>query len=150
MIVFGSPAELTGYVGRTLGLSDWLTVDQSRIDAFAAVTGDFQWIHVDRERARASPYGGTIAHGFLTLALIVPLIEGVVRVAGARITINYGLDKVRFIAPVPAGAQVRAEVALTSVRDVDGGVQALRTISVEIQGGSRPACVAESIVRYLD
>jgi len=150
MIVFGSPAELLGHVGENLGVSDWLTIDQARIDGFAAVTGDDQWIHTDPERAAAGAFGGALAHGFLTLALIVPLIQQVMRVDGPGMTINYGLNRVRFVAPVLAGARVRAGVELTSVTEVEGGVQALRTVTIEIEGGSRVACVAESIVRYLN
>ncbi len=149
MIVFGSPAELSGHVGRTLGVSEWMTVDQTRINDFAAITGDRHWIHTDPQRAGETSFGGTIAHGFLTLALIVPLADQVMQVDGARMTINYGLNRVRFPHPVQAGARIRATVGLSSVDPVEDGVEALRDIVIEVEESSRPACVAQSVVRYL-
>jgi acyl dehydratase len=146
--VFGSVDDLAAAVGRELGTSDWITIDQERIDRFADATGDHQWIHVDPARAESGPYGRTIAHGFLTLALVAPIGQQVMSVTGARMTVNYGLGRVRFISPVPVGARVRGTVTLTDVTPVDGGVQATRRVTIEIEGSDRPACVAESLVRY--
>ncbi|MBF6134613.1 MaoC family dehydratase [Nocardia otitidiscaviarum] len=149
MTEFADFDALRAAVGTEVGVSDWLTVDQRRIDLFAEATGDHQWIHVDADRAAAGPYGGTIAHGFLTLSLIVPLTQQIMTVRRASAGINYGLNKVRFITPVPAGGAIRARLTLNSVTDVPGGVQAERTVTVELDGADRPACVAESITRYL-
>ncbi|WP_280359304.1 MaoC family dehydratase [Nocardia otitidiscaviarum] len=149
MTEFADFDALRAAVGTEVGVSEWLTVDQRRIDLFAEATGDHQWIHVDADRAAAGPYGGTIAHGFLTLSLIVPLTQQIMTVRRASAGINYGLNKVRFITPVPAGGAIRARLTLNSVTDVPGGVQAERTVTVELDGADRPACVAESITRYL-
>ncbi|MEV0292403.1 MaoC family dehydratase [Nocardia sp. NPDC050710] len=140
---------LRAAVGTEIGTSDWITIDQQRVDGFAAATDDHQWIHVDTERAARGPYGRTIAHGFLTLSLLVPITQRVMTVRSARMGINYGLNKVRFIAPVPVGSRIRGTVTLTSISDVPGGVQAERTVIVELEGAERPACVAENLVRYL-
>ncbi|MEV6426130.1 MaoC family dehydratase [Nocardia sp. NPDC051463] len=140
---------LRAAVGTELGASDWITIDQERIDRFAEATGDDQWIHVDPERAAAGPYGQTIAHGFLTLSLLVPITRQVMTVSAARMAINYGLDRVRFLAPIPVGGRIRGTVTLTSVTDVPGGVQALRHVAIELEGAERPACVADAIARYL-
>ncbi|MBF6174085.1 MaoC family dehydratase [Nocardia blacklockiae] len=149
MTEFPDPEALRAAVGTEIGVSDWMTVEQDRIDTFADATGDHQWIHVDPERAAKGPFGGTIAHGFLTLSLLVPLTNQAVTVGGVRMGINYGLNKVRFITPVPAGGRLRARVTLDAVRDIPGGVQADRTVTLELEGADKPACVAESIVRYL-
>jgi acyl dehydratase len=146
--VFTSVDDLAAAVGQELGTSGWITIDQDRIDRFADATGDHQWIHVDPERAESGPYGRTIAHGFLTLALVAPIGQQVMSVTGARVTVNYGLGRVRFISPVPVGARVRGTVTLTDVTPIDGGVQATRGVTIEIEGSDRPACVAESLVRY--
>ncbi|MFE3543202.1 MaoC family dehydratase [Nocardia sp. NPDC059177] len=140
---------LRAAVGTELGPSDWITIDQQRIDQFAAATGDHQWIHVDAERAAAGPYGATIAHGFLTLSLMVPITAQVMSVSAAGVAINYGLDRVRFLTPVPVGSRVRGRVTLTEVTDVPGGVQVARRVTIELEGAERPACVAEAIARYL-
>ncbi len=140
---------LRAAVGTEIGVSDWLTIDQDRIDKFAAATDDPQWIHVDPERAARGPFGRTIAHGFLTLSLTVPLVDQVASVGGISMGINYGLNRVRFITPVPVGGRIRARVTLDSVSDIPGGVQAQRTVTVELEGADKPACVAESLVRYL-
>jgi acyl dehydratase len=139
-------SELKDSVGR-LGTSEWLTVTQERIDMFAEATGDHYWIHVDQERARRGPHGGTIAHGYLTLSLIPFFLWGVLefpRTSG----LNYGLDRVRFPAPVPCGSQVRAHLDLVSVGDVDGGAQVKIKVTIEVAGGEKPACVAEAIFRW--
>lgn len=142
-------ADLPAHVGEEIGVSDWLTVDQARIDAFADVSGDHQWIHVDPARAgRESPFGATIAHGFLTLSLISRLTRDVATVGGAAMTINYGLNRVRFVSPVPAGARIRARVTLAAVSTVGGAVQARWHILVEREGSERPCLAAEWLTRY--
>jgi acyl dehydratase len=143
-------AQLRGLVGREVGVSDWFTVTQERIDAFAAVTEDRQWIHCDAERARAeSPYGTTIAHGFLTLSLLSHLLAQTVRVRGpfSRV-INYGLNRVRFPAAVSAGGHVRARCTLQVAEDVPGGLQVTWAVTVECEGQPNPAMVAESLSRF--
>lgn len=141
--------ELKSVVGQDLGISDWLTVDQQRIDQFAEATGDRQWIHVDVERCRReSPFRSTIAHGFLTLSLLPALMDQAVVLKGVRMGINYGVNKVRFPAPVPSGSRVRAHVRLQSVEDIDGGAQLTWHVTVEREGGDKPVCVAESVARF--
>lgn len=141
--------ELRAKVGDQLGTSEWLTIDQAAIDTFASVTHDEQWIHVDRERAAAGPFGGPIAHGYLTLSLCAYFLRACLEVRGASMAINYGLDRVRFPAPVPVGARVRGNAELASIEDVrGGGVQAVVRITVEREGSERPVCVAEVLVRY--
>lgn len=141
--------RLQSLEGSEIGVSDWLTVDQERIDAFADATGDHQWIHVDRERATRGPFGTTIAHGFLTLSLTVHLLSGIeLDVGEPRMSINYGLDRVRFTAPIPSGSRIRARAGLTSVGEAGGGLQVKRTITVEREGEARPAMVAEALTRY--
>ncbi|WP_067565127.1 MaoC family dehydratase [Nocardia acidivorans] len=149
MIDFATFDQLRAAAGTEIGVSDWFLVDQRRIDQFAEATGDHQWIHVDPVRAAQGPYGRTIAHGFLTLSLVVPMTAQVMEVSCARMAINYGLNKVRFINPVPVGSRIRGRFTLNSVTDIAGGVQAERTVTVEIEGEAKPACVAESIARYL-
>lgn len=141
--------HLRALVGTEVGVSDWLEITQERVDSFARATDDLQWIHIDPERARRGPFGGTIAHGFLTLSLIVPLAAQVpMDVGEPRMAINYGLDRVRFPAPVPVGSKIRARVAVASVNEVPGGVQVNRTVTMEIEGTEKPAMVADTIVRY--
>ncbi|TQM15836.1 MaoC family dehydratase [Pseudonocardia kunmingensis] len=147
MRVFNGVDELRAAVGSTLGVSDWVTVDQSQIDTFADATGDHQWIHVDRERAKAGPFGATIAHGFLTLSLLPVLVAQTFQVEGTKMGVNYGLNKVRFTSPVPVGSKVRASAELAEVTDVDGGVQLTTKVTVEIEGSERPALVAEWLTR---
>ncbi len=150
MRTFTSADEIRQAKGEELGTSDWLVIEQDRVDRFAEATGDFQWIHVDAERAAAGPYGGTIAHGYLTLALIPSLLKQVYRVTGARMGLNYGLDKVRFITPVPVGKRVRASSCMVDVTDVaDGAVQVTFETTVEVEGSQKPACVARHISRLL-
>ncbi|MGH3507880.1 MAG: MaoC family dehydratase [Nocardioidaceae bacterium] len=148
--VFTTLQQLSAAVGEHLGTSDWVLVDQQRIDTFAAATGDHQWIHVDAERAASGPYGRTIAHGYLTLSLLPVMVSSVVTYDGWGAKLNYGSDKVRFPQPVPVGSRVRARVELASVREVAAGVQVgLRsTVEVEGPGGamlSKPALVAETL-----
>jgi acyl dehydratase len=142
-------ADLATHVGPPLGTSDWMTISQDRINVFADATGDHQWIHVDAERAAAdSPFGSTIAHGFLTLSLVSALMRNAVTIEGLRMAVNYGLNRVRFVSPVPAGARIRAAVALAAVTPVEGGVQATWNVTVEREGGTKPCLVAEWLVRY--
>jgi len=148
MRVFTGVDDLRTAVGTTVGSSDWTTIEQGRIDGFADATDDHQWIHVDQEKAASGPFGTTIAHGFLSLSLIVPLASQVYRVDGVKMGINYGLNKVRFTSPVPAGSKVRANVDLADVSEVSGGaLQVTLKVTVEIEGSERPAVVAEWLTR---
>ncbi|MGW7353116.1 MaoC family dehydratase [Streptomyces sp. NPDC054784] len=146
--IFTSPDELRAAVGEQLGSSEWMEIDQKRIDLFAEATGDHQWIHVDPERAAAGPFGTTIAHGYLTLALLPALVPQVLRVDGVRMGINYGVNKVRFPATVPVGSRLRGHVELVDISDVPDGVQVTAKVTVEREGGAKPVCVAESVSRY--
>jgi acyl dehydratase len=137
--------ELAGWVGRHLGYSDWLLVDQARIDLFADATGDHQWIHVDPERAAAGPFGATVAHGYLTLSLIPSLVSQIYKVEGVPLRINYGSDKVRFPAPVRAGSRIRAGAELLRLDRGASGVRSTVRVTVEIEGEPKPACVAETL-----
>lgn len=147
MRVFTGADELLAAAGEPLGTSDWMTIDQQRINAFADATEDHQWIHIDPQRAAAGPFGGTIAHGFLTLSLLPHLIFQTYRVDGAAMTINYGLNKVRFPAPVPVGSTVRAQVALAEAANVADGVQLVLRATMQIDGGTKPGCVADWVTR---
>jgi acyl dehydratase len=141
--------ELQHLVGSEIGVSEWMEITQDRVNAFAEATDDHQWIHVDVEKAAAGPFGGTIAHGFLTLSLTVTLGSQVELDVGApRMAINYGLEKVRFPAPVPVGSHMRARVGLVSAVDVEGGIQVNRLITIEVEGSEKPAMVAETVSRY--
>ena len=147
---FESIDELRAAVGTEAGVSDWVTIDQERVNRFADATGDHQWIHVDPERAAKGPFGKTIAHGFMTLALLPRLQHQMYTVNGIKLAVNYGLNKVRFPAPVPVGSRVRAKSSLVDVEDLgDGAVQATVSTTVEVEGSNKPACVAESVVRYI-
>ncbi|MGY1712669.1 MaoC family dehydratase [Geodermatophilus sp. SYSU D00758] len=135
-------------VGQHLGHSEWLEITQERVDRFAEATGDHQWIHVDPERARReSPFGGPVAHGYLTLSLLPMLMPQILETTGFRMGVNYGLEKVRFPAPVPVGSKVRAGATLDSATPFDGGVQMVATVTVEVEGGSKPAMVATTVSR---
>jgi acyl dehydratase len=147
--VFDGLDAVRAAVGAELGTSDWLEITQERVDQFADATGDHQWIHVDPERAAAGPFGGPIAHGYLTLSLSNALLPEIVEVQGVSMGVNYGVGKVRFPAPVPVGSRIRASATLSAVDDVPGGVQTTMLITVEVEGGAKPACVIESISRYL-
>ncbi len=140
--------ELQSMVGRHLGYSDELVVDQERIDRFADATGDHQWIHVDPERAAAGPFGKTIAHGYLTLSLIPVLLSQVLRVEGVALGVNYGCNKVRFPAPVPVGSALRLGATLASVEDVANGVQVVVDVVLEVRGADKPSCAAQVVYRY--
>jgi acyl dehydratase len=148
--VFPTPDALLAAVGTDLGHTDWLEITQDRVDRFADATGDHQWIHVDPARAAAeSPYGGTIAHGYLTLALTNLFLPQLIEVHGISMGVNYGAAKLRFPAPVPVGSKVRGHGAITEAEEVSGGVQTTIVITVEVDGGTKPACVVESLSRWL-
>lgn len=140
--------ELQAKVGEVIGTGEWHAVTQEAIDLFADATGDHQWIHVDRERAAEGPFGSTIAHGFMTLALIAGH-SAPLDVPGVKMGVNYGLDRVRFITPVPSGGRVRVVSRLESVTEVPGGVQLKQNVTIELEGSPKPACVAETLVRLL-
>jgi acyl dehydratase len=146
---FHSADELRAAVGKSLGATDWLTVEQTRIDQFADATDDHQWIHVDVERAKQGPFGTPIAHGYLTLSLVNAFLPQLFSVPTAKMGINYGCNKVRFPAPVPVGSQIRAVGEIAGVEPVPGGVQVVVRVTVEIDGGAKPACVAETVSRFL-
>jgi acyl dehydratase len=141
-------AELPGLVGQELGTSDWYEVTQEAVNLFADATGDHQWIHVDVERAKKeSPFGGPIAHGYMTLSLLVPLASGTYQITDSKMGVNYGLNKVRFPAPVPVGSKVRARVVLQDSQEIAGGLQNTLAVTVEREGGDKPVCIAEWVVR---
>ncbi|ARQ71527.1 MaoC family dehydratase [Streptomyces marincola] len=146
--IFESPDALRAAIGEQLGVSDWLTVDQQRVDLFAEATGDHQWIHTDVRRAAEGPFGSTIAHGYLTLSLLPVLTPQLLEVRGVRMALNYGVNKVRFPAPLPVGSRVRATGALVSVTDVPDGVQTALSVTVEREGATKPVCAAETVTRY--
>ena len=148
MNVFERLSDLAALEGRTIGTSDWTLVDQSCIDQFAQATGDAQWIHVDPVRAAAGPFGTPIAHGFLTLSLLSELVATAFRVTETRMGLNYGLNRVRFPAPVPVGSRLRAECRLLKFEAIEGGAQLTTEISVQLEGGTKPACVAEWLTRH--
>jgi acyl dehydratase len=145
---FASPAALADHVGAEIAVGDWIDISQERIERFADATDDRQWIHLDPTRAAAeSPYGGTIAHGLLTLSLIVPLVERAVAIDGVSMTVNYGFNRVRFPSAVPSGSRVRARVGVDAVESVKDGVQVTWRVTIELEGVEKPACVAEWIAR---
>ena len=149
MEIFASVDEFSSAGGRDLGATDWLEITQDRVNLFADATGDHQWIHVDPERAASGPFGGTIAHGLLTLALLPQFMQQLYRVDGVAMAINYGLNKVRFISPVPVGAKVRARGTIADVTTFPGGAQGTMVTTIEIDGAEKPAAVIESIIRYV-
>jgi acyl dehydratase len=142
-------ADIKSFIGKEIGVSDWHTVTQKDINLFADVTHDHQWIHIDADRAKKeSPYKATIAHGYFTLSLIPHLMAQVWKVNGVRMGVNYGLNKLRFPAPVPVGSRVRARAKLAGVEDVKGGVQVATEVTIEVDGNEKPAAVAETLSRY--
>jgi len=147
-IVFKSAEELLQAEGRSLGESDWLTIDQARINLFADATGDHQWIHVDPERAADGPFGATVAHGYLTLSLVNLFLPQIMDVSSARMGVNYGCDRVRFPAAVPVGSRVRGSGELTRAELLQGGVQVTVRITIQIEGNERPGCVVDTISRF--
>jgi acyl dehydratase len=147
--IFNSPAELKAAVGKSFGPTDWLMIDQARIDKFADATGDHQWIHVDPVRAKDGPYGATIAHGYLTLALVNLFLPQLHEVRGISMGVNYGVEKVRLPAVVRAGTRIRGRGEMISVEErPDGSVQSILRVTVEIEGGDKPACVADTMSRW--
>jgi len=148
MKTFQSYAELAACVGQEVAVTGWITVTQEQIDLFARATGDHQWIHVDPERAARGPFGTTIAHGFLTLSLLPRFFEEAFTIVGAQMGVNYGLNRVRFTAPVPAGSRVRARLTLQALEPAEpGGVQMTWLATLEREGGDKPVCIAESLTR---
>ena len=148
MRIFQTLSELTALVGQQVGVSDWITITQEQVNQFAAATGDHQWIHVDVERSRAGPFGAPIAHGFLTLSLIPQFFHSALEIREAGMGVNYGLNKVRFMAPVPVGSRLRARLKLLACDPIDrNGYQMTWDVTVEREGIDKPVCVAESISR---
>ncbi|MFI8592121.1 MaoC family dehydratase [Dietzia maris] len=145
---FNNIAAFAAAVGADLGVSDWVVIDQARINQFADATGDRQWIHVDQERAEGGPFGRTIAHGFLTLSMIPVFHQQIYAVENVSMAVNYGLDKVRFISPVPEGARIRGSAVLDSAEVLDGAVQGVVRTTIEVEGNEKPAAIVTSIVRY--
>ncbi|OMB84572.1 MaoC family dehydratase [Mycolicibacterium conceptionense] len=149
MKVFSGLDEFVAAKGSELGPTEWMEITQERVNLFADATDDHQWIHVDPEKAAGGPFGGTIAHGLLTLSLLPHFTHQLYRVDNVKLAVNYGYNKVRFITPVRVGAKIRAGAAITDVAQLDGAVQATMTVTVEIEGSDKPAAVAESIVRFI-
>ena len=148
MKTFQTLSDLAACTGQEVAVSDWLTITQQQVNLFADATGDHQWIHVDPERAAAGPFGGTIAHGFLTLSLLPKFFESSFEIIESRMGVNYGLNKVRFMAPVPVGSRLRARMKLLSAEPIEGnGLQMAWEVTVEREGAAKPVCVAESLVR---
>jgi acyl dehydratase len=149
MKIFQTLSELPPLVGQELVVSDWITVTQEQVNLFAQATGDHQWIHVDVERAKAGPFGAPIAHGFFTLSLLPRFFESSVRIEETRLGVNYGLNKVRFIAPVPVGSRLRARMKLLACDPIDSnGMQMTWEVTTEREGSAKPVCIAESIARH--
>ncbi|HOZ67605.1 MAG: MaoC family dehydratase [Burkholderiaceae bacterium] len=148
MKTFQTLAELATCVGQEVAVSDWITITQQQVNTFADATGDHQWIHVDAEKAKAGPFGGTIAHGFLTLSLLPRFLESSIVINDVRMGINYGLNKVRFINPVLVGSRLRARMSLAASENIENnGKQMVWDITIEIEGKDKPACVAQAVIR---
>ena len=148
MIDIPDLSSLKDRIGQEIGVSDWIEITQERINQFADATGDHQWIHVDPERAADSPLKSTIAHGFLTMSLVSVLVRRTFNLSRLRMAINYGLNKVRFVAPVPVGSRVRARFAPAAIEESGGGVQVIWNVTMEREGSDKPVCVLEWVVRY--
>ncbi len=146
--IFSNPRDLIGQEGTQLGPTDWLIIDQDRVNGFAEVTGDHQWIHVDVERAKAGPFGGTIAHGYLTMSLVNFFLPDLIEVRGFTHAVNVGADRLRFLAPVKVGSRIRGVGEIVSVEEVKGAIQSVVRVTVEIEGSDKPACVVDTISRY--
>lgn len=145
---FANLAAMQAEIGAEVAVSDWVEISQQRVQQFAEATGDHQWIHTDPERAaRESPFGGTVAHGFLTLALLPALLSNALHMADMKMAVNYGLNKVRFPAPVPVGSRVRARLAIAAIEEIPGGAQIIWNVVMEREGGDKPVCVAEFVMR---
>ena len=147
MRTFDKVTDLQALVGQPIAASDWITVTQARIDQFAQATGDHQWIHIDPVRAAAGPFGTTIAHGFLTLSLLPLMADSAIELGGVRMGVNYGLNKVRFPAPVPVGSRLRGVFKLAAFEPIEGGAQITMEVTMEREGSAKPVCVAESLSR---
>ena len=147
--VLDGPDDVRAHLGKHLGYSEWIEIDQDRVNLLADATGDHQWIHVDPERATKGPFGAPIAHGYLTLSISNLFLPQIVEVRGFSAGVNYGVDKVRFPSPVKVGARIRAGAELTAISEVNGGLQTTIVITIETEGGTKPACVIESLSRWL-
>ncbi len=147
-MTYKTPADLLGQDGADLGVTDWVAIEQPRVDQFADATDDHQWIHVDPDRAKDGPFGGTIAHGYLTLALVNKFLPQLITVEEMSMGVNYGCEKVRFPSPVKVGARIRGAGEIIKTEEVKGGVQSTVRVTIEIEGGERPACVVDTISRY--
>ncbi len=146
--IFQAPAALIGSEGTTLGPTDWLAIEQDRVNGFADVTGDHQWIHVDAERAKDGPFGGTIAHGYLTMSLVNYFLPQLIEVRGFAHAVNVGADRLRFLAPVRVGSRIRGVGEIISIEEIKGAIQSVVRVTVEIEGSEKPACVVDTISRY--
>ena len=146
--IFAKPADLIGAEGTQLGPTEWLLIDQERVNGFAEVTGDHQWIHVDVERAKQGPFGGTIAHGYLTMSLVNYFLPQLIEVQGFAHAVNVGADRLRFLAPVKVGSRIRGVGEIVGVEEVKGAIQSIVRVTVEIEGADKPACVVDTISRY--
>ena len=146
--VYQSPRDLIGQEGTTLGPTEWLAIEQTRVNGFAEVTGDHQWIHVDLERAQAGPFGGTIAHGYLTMSLVNFFLPDLIEVRGFTHAVNVGADRLRFLAPVKVGSRIRGVGEIVGVEEIKGAIQSVVRVTVEIEGSDKPACVVDTISRY--
>lgn len=147
-VIVEKPHDLLGMVGTKIGPSDWVRVEQDRVDQFADCTGDHQWIHVDVERAKAGPFGGTIAHGYLTMSMINLFLPSLMEVRGFAHAVNVGLDRLRFLAPVVVGSRIRAVCEIVSVEEIKGAIQSIVRVTIEIEGSEKPALVADTVSRY--
>ena len=145
---YASPRDLIGQEGTPLPATDWLLIDQERVNGFADVTGDHQWIHVDAERAKSGPFGGTIAHGYLTMSLVNFFLPQLIAVQGFAHAVNVGADRLRFLAPVKVGSRIRGAGEIVGVEEIKGAIQSVVRVTVEIEGGDKPACVVDTISRY--
>ena len=146
--IYENPRDLMGQEGTILGPSDWLLIDQQRVNGFADVTGDHQWIHVDEERAKEGPFGGTIAHGYLTMSLVNLFLPTLVEVRGFSHAVNIGADRLRFTAPVLVGSNIRAVGEIVKVEEIKGAIQQVIRVTIEIEGSDKPACIIDSVSRY--
>lgn len=147
-LVYDRPTDLIGQEGTKLGPTDWLAIEQERVDGFADVTGDHQWIHVDVDRAKDGPFGGTIAHGYLTMSLVNYFLPRLIEVRGFAHAVNVGADRLRFLNPVKVGSRIRATGEIVSIEDIKGAIQSVVRVTIEIEGQTKPACVLDTISRY--
>lgn len=146
--IYSTPTALIGADGTKLGPTEWLAIEQDRVNGFADVTGDHQWIHVDTERAKDGPFGGTIAHGYLTMSLVNFFLPQLIEVQGFAHAVNVGADRLRFLAPVKVGSRIRGVGEIVSVEEIKGAIQSVVRVTVEIEGSDKPACVVDTISRY--